>query len=67
MTDYNTAVHLRTRAEQTADPEAYEIAAAEFDALGMPAAAAACRDRARHYRSVATRQPYEQPALEIAQ
>lgn len=60
--DYQTAVTLRIRAETATDPDAYERAAAEFDALDMPASAAACRDRARHYRAVAARM---EPATEI--
>ena len=46
---YLRAVQLRTIAEQGNDPCAYEIAAAEFDAIGMCVAAGRCRDRAALY------------------
>ncbi len=42
---------LRIEAEQTARPELYEKAAAEFEQIGMTEAARRCRDRAVHYRS----------------
>lgn len=47
--DHAEAVRLRTLAESTADANAYEIAAAEFEAIGMSHAAQRCRDRASYY------------------
>lgn len=47
-----TAQDLRTEAEQGSNPEAYEQAAAEYEAVNMQAAAQRCRERAKHYREV---------------
>ena len=44
------AQDMRTVAEKGTDPSLYEMAASAFDALEMPAAAAACRSRAKHYK-----------------
>jgi hypothetical protein len=46
-----TAWDLRDLAEKTDDPELYELAAAEFSAIGMEAAARRCLDRAEIYRT----------------
>jgi hypothetical protein len=43
---------LRDLAETTNDPDLYELAAAEFEHLGMLVAAARCRERAQHYRDL---------------
>ena len=48
--EYAEIVKLRSQAEAGADPDLYEMAAAEFEALGMLTAAERCRERARHYR-----------------
>jgi hypothetical protein len=49
---YSLAVALRTEAERGCDPDKYQMAAAEFTALGMTAAAQACTARARHYQQM---------------
>jgi len=51
--DGHTARQARTYAETSDEYLAYEMAAAEFAALGMAHAAEACRQRAAHYRSAA--------------
>ena len=51
----------RLIAERSDNPEMYEIAAAELEAAGMPCSAAACRDRAKHYREIS----HEHPAPEV--
>jgi len=49
----NEAFNLRTLAETSDDSNAYEMAAAAFNALGMFESAARCRDRADYYRRLA--------------
>ena len=50
---YEEAYKLRFAAESTNDPDAYEKAAAAFEALNMMSAAERCRDRAKFYRGQA--------------
>ncbi len=50
--DYSQACQNRTIAETQDDPMLFERAAADFEALKMPAAAQRCRDRAMHYRKI---------------
>jgi hypothetical protein len=47
---YLEAVSLRTKANSTNDPAAWEEAAQSFFAIGMDAAAVDCQIRADHYR-----------------
>jgi hypothetical protein len=53
--NYSLATALRRAAERYCDPDKYLIAAAEFAALGMDAAAEACTMRARHYQDITIR------------
>jgi hypothetical protein len=50
---YSLAIALRTEAEQGNEPFKYLMAAAEFAAIGMDAAAQACNDRAIYYQNIA--------------
>jgi hypothetical protein len=46
---YKISRQARVKAEQTDDPEKYELAAAYFEMAGLDLAAQRCRDRARLY------------------
>lgn len=46
---YEISRQARVQAEQTDDPEKYELAAAYFEMAGLGLAAQRCRDRARLY------------------
>jgi DNA-binding MarR family transcriptional regulator len=55
MMDYDQAIALRLIAEQSTNPQEYEIAAAAFMTLGLLACAESCHRRAEHYRKVLQR------------
>jgi hypothetical protein len=54
--NYHQAVLLRLEAERGSDPAAYDRAADALLAAGMPNSAAACRERAGHYRKMQEQQ-----------
>ena len=65
--EYSEIVKLRSQAEATADPELYERAAAEFEAIGMDAAAGRCRERAQHYRGMYGNQTASVPKMQSSE